>query len=498
VQVRTGDLVLVRHQHAGQSDQVTAARANGVYVAQIGQWARASFDPGPDEPNREFNVSVWHGTQPEQQLLFVWSRQNGLDVTPSDPNNWVIRNTYYAAENCRPQIHGFSPVGNLKMIGNTCDCDYIRTGTRWGSDGLSWVAGNGGTTLNGGVTIASNNVIKNYRFEAFQPATKVTVVTNNSFYSRKIGPSALTLGGSSPGPGENTVFSMTLSNNDVDGGRLIVTSHGALRLNDVDVEIVGNTVRGSGDPNLPSPTCEIVRGRRVTIANNVFDRPAAWAILAGSCTTSLAIVARTGLSTIQLSDLGTLKSGDKIMFWANPASGLATAGIDVKAYYFAKIESGTTISVYTDSALTKPISIVGNFPAGALVYYRLDSVLSITGNTITNFAPVLGFQNVTVQVGGGANLFGQIVISNNVIAGSYHIAINTPNAGTNFVTIGDNIYMDSSNTAFDPTLAQYPKIDVANLAATASDAFGRTIIQWGMNATDPLGVQAANTIHRYP
>jgi hypothetical protein len=374
------------------------------------------------------------------------------------------------------------------------DGDVIGSGTRWGADGLSWIMSNGGTTLLNGVTIATENVIKNYRFEAIQSATVVTQVINNSFYSGKLfNACALSLQPSTLRAGDNTVMSATLCNNDVSGVGVTLFRNSEVNNAspnaDVDLEIIGNTIRHTGNPNALAGSILILRGRRVTIANNTFDRDLGGTMFIQSCMTPLTIVPTPGLSTVKLADLGTLKSGDKIVFWVDPTNPAyqLPPGIVRHTSYFAKIETGTTISVYSDAALTKRVVIGDAFPPGSLIYHRLDSVLSINGNTITNF--IVGDKaltnNITIQVAGSPQMFGQILITNNTISGIEHIAINPPVAGTNFVTIGDNIYTDASNTPLDPSQSQFPTMVVGWGSSIAKTDIGQTIVQWGMSTFVP-------------
>jgi hypothetical protein len=470
--LQSGDLVLLR----SQSD----TSENGLYIAQRGQWRRALGDPGPTAAVGEFNVIAWADPSGRD----IWIRSNG--IPPEQPTI----NTYsQAAERSRPQIISTYANGTIKVIGCSCDCDYIGSGREWGCDGLFWFLENGSRAYFFG------NEITNFRFEAIQSAAIVTEVVNNRFYSRMgRSPIAVNMKAGEKDPPENAVFSALVANNDLENCWLYYFPPNYYPANsaeikvDVDTVITGNTARNGG-------AIGINHGRRVTIANNQIQAPFPICLTFSSCTRGLSVVRRAGVSTIELSwlnsgqvqapGIGRLQTGDKVVFWvARPAD--LPAPLNCTTTYFVKVESATTVSLYSNAALTAPVLITQEFSAGTILYYDLDTSISITGNTFLDVA-----QTYSLQGGSGDptnqttpyayTAFSKIVISNNIIGSSLnHINTVPPLAGVQMISIANNLLLDSAN---NPWTGSYSVIPFAYSTTAGGQTLqrGQVILQTDVN-----------------
>jgi hypothetical protein len=437
--LHAGDLVLVK----AQSD----VSQNGVYVAQHGAWKRAAFDPGPTTTVGEFNVLSTAGG--------MWVRQNApTAIYYGDPNLTV--------EPYRPLILSGFADGTVKVQGCTCDCDYIGCGSPWGNDGLIWIEGLGGKlVLNG-------NEIKNFRFEAIQTAAFVSEITGNIFFTRKLlAVVAISITPNTPPAGESARLSVTFCHNDLEGCLLMTQDQQNYALVEIDSMIVGNTARKGGHIG-------INHGRHVVIANNNLELTTGQAISALSSTRSLAVGRRLYGSKIAFSAVDWLKTGDRVAFWCNQPS-LLPPPLLFEQFYFVKVESKTTVSIYSDAALTKPVAIGSEFPDGSLMFYGLDTVLSITGNVITGAAYPLGtIQSSIVGSPFAYGVFGQTVICNNILSTDrLAVLLAQPLAGTVAVAVSNNLICDPQGI---PSALSDPFL----VYAFSPVARGKVSAQWGM------------------
>jgi hypothetical protein len=455
VPLKSGDLVLVK-------DQAQKAQ-NGVYVVKRGARTRAAFDPGPTASS-EFHIYNWGRNwdvpgAPSGDVLTLgqWVR---------DPRAGTTQNGYTSQEPFRPLIYSASAIGTIKMIGNTCDFDYIGCGSPWGTDGLFWVIGDAGKTF------AMGNDLRNFRFECFQVTSPVTEMVANTFYTRKLNSVvALNISPQVDAP-PNSLFSAVLANNDLDGCALLNRDQTGSSVPVLfDLNINGNMARNGG-------AIAIQHGRRVMISNNMIDGPGIQAVFAFSCTRNISVIGRSSDSGVILADLGSLKTGDKVAFWHSPPT--LPAPLDIKTVYFVKIATGTKVFLYSDAALTKPVLVTQEFSASTYLFYNLDTYLSITGNVFSSVTP--GYAGGTIQDGSGfpnppnrPGSFGRIMISNNIISGDpWHIRIARPLAGTLMLAISDNLLTDAANN---------PPAAANSIDAFTDDGIncqGQSIIQWGM------------------
>ena len=387
-------------------------------------------------------------------------------------------NEYYAPSYNLPQIFSSGPCGTTRLIGNSCDCDFIGEGTGFGADGFYWIQGKNP------IAIANNNIIKNFRFEALQFATFSCVVAGNSFFTRKfLSVVAVNISPPDPAPGTNPVYSTVINGNDVDGAILVKaeTLGGTVQYVESDFNITANSVRNC---QFDAPV-KISPGRRVIIADNHFHKPYRNCIGASSCVTPLIIAGKSGATALRLQtvptfehlnsvpSVGGLRSFDRVVIWCRFPFPLP-APLNARQTYFIKVESDSSVSLYFDVQLLKPVVISGDFPLSpdpnqpsALLYYRLDSALSITGNVITN---TIGPSNGVIAVGVDQyrRWFNQVVIARNIISApntgySPHISIEQAMAGNSYVSISENVYTDEfdapSTALIFGSNASYPPLE---------------------------------------